>query len=170
MKYSRCSLNWPHPWARPHIMDPPSPAIPACLLLLPPEASAKLLPSSIVQIRESQNGWDWKGLQRSSHSKPLVMGRDAKVSPSKSQDHTPPLEQGYSCGMWLVLAGAGALFSWKVRLGAELCMWNCRAVSTMIKIAMCRVLSQPLLQLSPSQALHMDSPGQPHTRRTPPAT
>lgn len=71
VKYSRCSLNWPHPWARPRIRDPPPPAIPACLLLLPPEASAKLLPSSIVQIRESRNGWDWKGLQRSSHSKPL---------------------------------------------------------------------------------------------------
>lgn len=53
------------------------------------------------------------------------MGRDAEASSSKSQDHTPPLEQGCSRGMWLVLAGAGTLFflasvSWGRVLHVEL--------------------------------------------------
>lgn len=53
------------------------------------------------------------------------MGRDAEVSSSKSQDHASPLEQGCSCGMWLVLTGAGTLFflasvSWGRALHVEL--------------------------------------------------
>lgn len=35
--------------------------------------------------------------------------------------------------MWLVLAAAGTLFSWRVLLAVELCMLNCSAVSTTIK-------------------------------------
>lgn len=61
MKWSRCSLSWPHPWALHYIVDLPTPEIPGCLLLYSPEASAKLPPSNMVQIRESGNGWDWKG-------------------------------------------------------------------------------------------------------------
>lgn len=57
------------------------------LLLCPPEASAKLLHSTIVQIFSS-----------------------------KSLDDASPGKQGCSCGMGLVFAGAGAWFPWQVFL------------------------------------------------------
>lgn len=38
-------------------------------------------------------------------------------------------------------AGAGASFPWRALPAAELCMLNCSAISTLIKITMCKVLS-----------------------------
>lgn len=140
-------------------------------ILLKPLPSS--LPTTLYRSQNHRMVGTGRNFKRSSHSRPLPWAGMLWMLRSLPQNPRTTLllwNKGCSCGMWLVLAGAGTLFSWQLCLGAELYMCNCRAVSMMIKIATCRVLSQPLLQQSPSQTLHMGSPGQPSMRRTPPAT